>query len=330
MTPMTPLRQRMIQDMQIRNLSPRTIECYTYHVGCFAKHFGRSPELLGMEEVRAYQVYLVQQKKASWSSFNQAVCALRFLYGVTLKQRWPVVQIPFAKRPKKLPVVLGPEEVRRLLPCVRALKPRVLLTTIYAAGLRLEEATHLEVRDIDSARMLLKVACGKGAKERLVPLSPRLLGELREYWKVVRPARWLFPGGTLDRPIAPTTVQKSCKRAAREAGIAKLVTPHTLRHSYATGLLEAGVDLLTISRLLGHRSFSTTLIYLHVRRPHLERTVSPLDLLPVEQCPRFAEPAVELSLPPSPGATVALDSLAPPPSPERTQSPDPPAPATAS
>ena len=305
MTPMTPLRQRMTQDMQIRNLSPRTIECYTYHVGCFAKHFDRSPERLGMEEVRAYQVYLVQQKQASWSSFNQAVCALRFLYGVTLAQSWPVVQIPFAKRPKKLPVVLGPDEVQRLLACAKPLKPRMLLTTIYAAGLRLEEATHLEVRDIDSARMLLRVACGKGAKERLVPLSPRLLVELREYWKAVRPARWLFPGGTLDRPISDTTVQKSCKRAAREAGLVKHVSPHVLRHSYATGLMESGVDLLTISRLLGHRSFSTTLVYLHVRRPHLERTVSPLDLLPVEQCPRFADPASLPSSPPSPPPPLA-------------------------
>ena len=306
MTPTTPLRQRMTQDMQIRNLSPRTIECYTYHVGCFAKHFGRSPDQLGAEEVRAYQVYLVQHKHASWSSFNQAVCALRFLYGVTLKQSWPVVQIPFAKRPKKLPVVLGPEEVQRLLACAKPLKPRVLLTTIYAAGLRLEEATHLELRDIDpGAPGLLRVACGKGAKERLVPLSPRLLVELREYWKAVRPARWLFPGGTLDRPISDTTVQKSCKRATRDAGIPKHVSPHVLRHSYATGLMEAGVDLLTISRLLGHRSFSTTLVYLHVRRPHLERTVSPLDLLPVEQCPRFADPASLPSSPPSPPPPLA-------------------------
>src|SRR3990172_3481251 len=244
-TSMTPLRERMTQDMEIRNLSPRTIECYAYHVGCFAKHFGRSPEQLGPEEVRQYQVYLVQEKKASWTSFNQAVCALRFLYRTTVPRAWPVTQIPYAKNPKKLPVVLGPEEVQRLLGCARPLKPRVLLTTIYATGLRLEEATHLEVRDIDSARMLLRVACGKGAKERLVPLSPRLLGELREYWKAVRPTQWLFPGGTLDRPISDTTVQKSCKRAARDAGLTKHVSPHVLRHSYATGLMEAGVDLLT-------------------------------------------------------------------------------------
>jgi integrase len=158
----------------------------------------------------------------------------------------------------------------------------------------------------------------------LVPLSPRLLGELREYWKVVRPTRWLFPGGTLDRPISDTTVQKSCKRAAREAGLTKRVSPHVLRHSYATGLMEAGVDLLTISRLLGHRSFATTMLYLHVRRPHLERTVSPLDLLAVQQCPRFAEPEPA----PSPGAAVGFQPLVPE-SAERTDSPQPPAAATA-
>jgi integrase/recombinase XerD len=288
---MTPLRQRMIGDMQIRNLSRHTIECYTYHVACFAKHFGRSPEQLGVEEVRAYQVYLVQEKKSSWSRFNQAVCALRFLYRVTLGQSWPVVQIPFAKQPKKLPVVLAPEEVQRFLSCARPLKLRVILTTIYAAGLRLEEATHLEVQHIDSARMLLLVARGKGSKERLVPLSPRLLQELREYWKVVRPERWLFPGGVPGTPLGPSAVQKACQRAACEARIAKRVTPHTLRHSYATGLLEAGVDLLTIQRLLGHSCFSTTLIYLHVRRPRLESIVSPLDWLPLGQCPRFQDPS---------------------------------------
>jgi site-specific recombinase XerD len=217
----------------------------------------------------------------------------------------PVIQIPFAKKPKKLPVVLGPEETKRLLECARPLKPRVLLTTIYATGLRLEEATHLKMQDIDSVRMLLRVAHGKGAKERLVPLSPRLLEELRGYWKVVRPERWLFPGGDPEKPLSDTTVQKSCKRAARDAGITKHVSPHVLRHSHATALLEAGVDLLTISRLLGHRSFSTTLIYLHVRRPHMESVRSPLDLLPLDQCPRFGE------LP------------APPVRPESASSPDP-------
>lgn len=318
---MTPLRQRMTQDMQIRNLSPRTVECYTYHIGCFAKHFGRSPDRLGPEEVRAYQVYLVREKKASWASFNQAVCALRFLYRVTLPRPWPVIQIPFAKKPKKLPVVLGPEETKRLLECARPLKPRVLLTTIYATGLRLEEATHLKVQDIDNVRMLLRVAHGKGAKERLVPLSPRLLGELREYWKVLRPDRWLFPGGDPEKPLSDTTVQKSCKRAAREAGITKHVSPHVLRHSHATALLESGVDLLTISRLLGHRSFSTTLIYLHVRRPHMESIGSPLDWLPLEQCPRFGD----FPAPPAHPASASPPAKSSPSTPNATQPPSPPA-----
>jgi site-specific recombinase XerD len=283
---MSELRQRFIEDMQLRNLSPRTIEVYVYHVSCFAKHFGRSPDLLGPKEIRQYQVYLVQEKKASWSSFNQAVCGLRFFYQTTLKRDWPVKHIPFAKRPKKLPVVLGPEEVQKLLACARPLKQRIVLTTIYATGLRLDEALHLQVSHIDSTRMLLRVARGKGARQRMVPLSPRLLQELRAYWRQVRPPKYLFPGAKPDAPLNHSTVQRACTHAAREAGLTKQVTPHVLRHSYATGLLEAGVDLLTIQQLLGHRSFSTTLIYLHVRRPHLESIASPLDLLPLEQCPR--------------------------------------------
>jgi integrase/recombinase XerD len=242
----TTLRQRMIQDMQIRNLSPRTIESYVFHVARFAKHFGRSPEELGPEEIRQYQIHLVQEKKASWSYFNLAVCALRFLYRTTLARPWHVVQIPFAKRPKKLPAVLGPEEVQRFLPCIQPLKCRAILTTIYASGLRLDEALHLQVTDLDSSRMLLRVARGKGSKERLVPLSPRLLAELRDYWRQVRPTEWLFPGSTLERPIGPTTVQRACEPAAKAAGLTKHITPHVLRHSYATGLLERGVDLLTI------------------------------------------------------------------------------------
>jgi site-specific recombinase XerD len=232
-----------------------------------------------------------------------------------------VIQIPFAKKPKKLPVVLGPEETQRLLSCARPLKPRVLLTTIYATGLRLEEATHLKVQDLDSVRMLLRVAHGKGAKERLVPLSPRLLEELRAYWKVVQPELWLFPGGDRGKPLSDTTVQKSCKRAAREAGITKRVSPHVLRHSHATALLESGVDLLTISRLLGHRSFSTTLIYLHVRRPHMESVQSPLDLLPLDQCPRFGDwPAAPSRAasesPPAKPTASTPDTTQPPTAPE--------------
>jgi integrase/recombinase XerD len=292
---LSPITQRMAGDMRVRNLAQRTIDTYTYHVERFAKHFGKPLDQLGPEEIRLFQLHLIEVKKASWSSFNQAVCGLRFLYHVTLPRPWVVQQIPFGKRPKKLPAVLGVEEVSRLLACVQDLKQRTVLVTLYAAGLRLSEATHLQIADIDSSRMQLNIRQGKGSKQRLVPLSPRLLQALREYWKQTRPTSFLFPGKTPDVPLANDTVQKACKLAAALARIPKHVTPHTLRHSYATGLLEAGVDLLTIGRLLGHKSFTTTLIYLHVRRPHLESTPSPLDWLPVRQCPRWVDPKPEAS-----------------------------------
>jgi len=290
---LSPITQRMAGDMLVRNLSPRTIDAYTYHVERFAKHFGKTLDQLGPEEIRSYQLHLIEVRKASWSSFNQAVCGLRFLYAVTLPRPWVVQQIPFGKRPKKLPSVLGSEEVSRLLPCVPLLKHRIVLLTLYAAGLRLSEATHLRVGDIDGQRMQMHITNGKGRKERLVPISPRLLQELREYWKHDRPANFLFPGKTPDVPLSNATVQKACKLAAALARLNKPVTPHTLRHSYATGLLEAGVDLLTIGRLLGHKSFTTTMVYLHVRRPHLDSAPSPLDWLPVRQCPRWLESASE-------------------------------------
>lgn len=286
---MTELRQRMIHDMQIRNYSPRTIQVYVYHAGCFAKFCGKSPLQLGPEDIRRYQVHLVEHKKVSWSSFNQAVCALRFLYRTTVPRSWPVTMIPFAKKPKKLPTVLGADEVQRLLAHAYPLKHRTVLTVLYAAGLRLEEALHLQCNHIDSQRMMLRVNCGKGAKQRFVPFSERLLETLRQYWLKLRPISWVFPGKTLDRRLDSTVVQKCCRRAAQDAGLNKHVTPHTLRHSFATGLMEAGVDLLTVGRLLGHRSFSSTLIYLHVRRPHLESVPSPLDWLPVKQCPKYLE-----------------------------------------
>ena len=306
---MTPLRRRMMADLQIRNRSPRTIQCYTWHVQQFAQFFGRSPERLGPEHVREFQVYLVQQKKASWASFNQCVCALKFLYRHTLKVPWSVQQIPFAKKPKRLPTVLGPEEVQRLLECTEPIRPRMVLTTLYSAGLRIEEALRLKLTDVDSQRGQLRV-WGKGSRERMVPLSPRLLRELREYWKQVRPESYLFPAiKSPDRPLNAACVQKACQQAVRRAGITKRATPHTLRHSYATGLLEAGVDLLTIQRLLGHSSFSTTLVYLHVRRPHLESIPSPLDWLPVSQCPRMVQPD---------DSSASTDG----PSPEKPQPPD--------
>jgi integrase/recombinase XerD len=315
---LSPITQRMAGDMLVRNLAQPTIDAYTYHVERFAKHFGKSLEELGPEEIRLYQLHLIEVRHASWSAFNQAVCGLRFLYHVTLPRPWVVQHIPFGKRPKKLPAVLGVEEVGRLIACVPVLKHRTVLLTLYAAGLRLSEASHLQVADIDSTRMQLNIRQGKGRKQRLVPLSPRLLQELRDYWKQTRPSSFLFPGKTPDVPLSSATIQKACKLAAALARINKPVTPHTLRHSYATGLLEAGVDLLTIGRLLGHKSFTTTMVYLHVRRPHLESVPSPLDWLPVRQCPRWVDP----NQGPSPSVPASQD---PPPSPpparpDRTES----------
>jgi len=287
---MNPYIQRMSEDMQLRNLKPSTIDSYTYHVDKFCSYFGKSADQLGLEEIREYQIYLVQQKKASWSSFNQAVCALRFLYEVSLAKPWSVRHIPFGKRPKTLPTVLSDLEAARLIECIHHPKHRAVLLLCYAAGLRLAEATHLRVADIDGHRAQILVACGKGSKARCVPASPRLLDELRRYWKIQRPPNYLFPGKTADTPLSATTIQKACKLAAARARILKPTTPHTLRHSYATSMLEAGVDLLTISKLLGHASFVTTMIYLHVRRQHFERSPSPIDWLPVRQCPQWADP----------------------------------------
>jgi len=296
---MTPLRQRMFDDMQLRNFASNTIDAYVDQVAKFARYFGRSPEQLGPEEIRRYQVYLVQEKKVAWSTFNQAVCALRILYRVTLAKDWPITHIPYAKRPKRLPIVLSADEVQRLLACVQFLKARLVLTTAYAAGLRISEATHLKVADLDSSRMMIRVQQGKGAKDRYVPLSRRLLEELRAYWRLERPADWLFPGYRDRRqPIHPGSVQRVCQRAAKAAGINKQVTPHTLRHSFATHLLEAGVDLPAIQRLMGHKDVRTTMIYLHVRQERLRAITSPLDWLPVAPIPAPFEPPADPSTQP--------------------------------
>ena len=239
--------------------------------------------------MRGFQLKLLQIQKVGYSSFNQAVCGLRFFYRVTCPRRWPVTMLPFGKRPKTLPVVLSHSEVESLLRCTANLKQRTFLMTLYGSGMRLAEAAHLKIPDIDSSRMQLRIGTAKGNKQRHVPLSPRLLQQLRVYWKAYRPANYLFPGKTADVPYQPATIQKAIRRSAQLAGIGKPVSPHTLRHSYATGLLEAGVDLLTISRLLGHASFTTTMVYLHVRRTHLQTTPSPLDLLPVRQLPLWQQ-----------------------------------------
>ena len=286
--------KRMAEDMAIRNFADTTIDAYTYHADKFCKHFGKTADQLGPEQIREYQLFLVKEKKASWSTFNQAVCGLRFLYQVTLKKPWTIQHIPFGKRPKKLPVVLSNEEANRLLSCVTNPKHQAVLMTCYAAGLRLSEATNLRIQHIDGARGQLHITGAKGSKDRFVPASPRLLEELRRYWKVGRPNNYLFPGKTPDVPLSSTTIQKAMKLAFAKASINKAnVTPHTLRHSWATGMLEAGVDVLTISKIMGHASFVTTMIYLHVRQQHFDRTPSPIDWLPVRQCPKWADEPAE-------------------------------------
>ena len=281
---MTPLRQRFINDLRLRNLSPRTIECYVAHVAAFARHFGRSPEQLDQEHIREYQLHLRDEKQASWSLFNQAVCALRFLYKVTLPSPWAVEHIPYGKRPKSLPVVLSREEVQRLLACVERPVHRLLLTTLYAAGLRLSEGLHLQVSDVDSARMILHIRSGKGQKDRFVPLSPKLLVDLRSWWQLRRPTTWLFPGRDCE-PLCAGSVQRACRAAAIAAGLAKHATPHTLRHSYATHLLEAGLDVRTLQKLLGHNQLGTTALYTHVTDERLKGVISPWDLPVVQASP---------------------------------------------
>jgi integrase/recombinase XerD len=281
---MTPLRQRFIDDLRLRNYAHRTIETYVSQVAYFAKHFRRSPDLLGPNEVRDYQLHLLQ-RRVSWSTFNQAVCALRFFYGTTLSRPQQVQAIPFGKRPKTLPSVLSPDEVLRLLNAALPGRDRLYLQVAYGCGLRLNELIHLRVGDIDSARMVLQVRQGKGAKDRLVPLSARLLGELRAYWRIYRPRTWLFPGQKADEPISDGNVQRRFRRSLKLSGLSKACSMHTLRHSYATHLLEAGVDLVTLKALLGHTSLATTAHYLHLSTHRLRQTPSLLDLLVVPRPP---------------------------------------------
>lgn len=280
---------RMIGDMKIRHLAPDTITCYSRHVKKFAQFVVKPLQEATTEDIRNFQLHLIEVRKLAWSSFNQAVCSLRFLYTVTLPRPWPVAMIPFGKKAKRLPTVLGREEVEALLKCTRNRKHRTILMTLYGTGLRISEALNLQVADIDSHRMQLKVTRGKGNRMRLVPISPRLLSELREYWRDDRPTTYLFPGINSSWPLGEAAIRRALKKSTARAKIAKSVTPHVMRHSYATGLLEAGVDILTISRLLGHASFTTTMVYLHVQKSHLQSLPNPLDWLPVRQIPTWQQ-----------------------------------------
>ncbi len=281
---MGKLRDTMQKDMDIRGLSPRTQSTYLGCMKGFVKFYMKSPDQLDLNDIYKYQVYLVQQKKASWSFFNQSVCALRFFYKTTLNKDWDVKHIPFQKKGKKLPVVLSKEEVQSILHGVSNLKHKAILQTLYGAGLRIQEALNLSYKDIDSSRMLIRVRQGKGKKDRYVMLSEKLLNTLRVYWKASqpKPVLYLFPGRDPTKPLTSETVQRVMKRIIKKAGITKTATPHVLRHSFATHLLEDGYDVRKIQFLLGHKSLQSTCTYTHVARDFLQKTTSPLDTLDKE------------------------------------------------
>jgi integrase/recombinase XerD len=292
---MTALRQRMLEDMKIRNLALNTQDSYLRQVFQFARHFGKSPDLLGQEEIRSYQIYLTQEKKLAPGSVTIAVSALRFLYKVTLRREWNLDDIiPAPRTPKKLPVILSPEEVLQFLSWVPEGKHRTILTTCYAAGLRITEAVSLQAHHIDSQRMVIRVEQGKGQKDRYVMLSRKLLDILRQWWRVARPQIWLFPGDRPEQHIGRNAVELVCKQTRRLYRMAKPITPHSMRHAFAVHLLERGVDVRTIQLLLGHRSLATTARYLRMATSKVCSTASPLDLLPqpLPPAPRPTPPQV--------------------------------------
>jgi integrase/recombinase XerD len=278
---MTPLRKRLIEDMMVRNLAPTTQATYVHQVSMFAGYFGRSPEMLGPEEIRSYQVYLATEKKLAPSSIATAVAALRFLYNETLHKHWVLEEvIPTPQIPGHLPVIPSPEEVLQFLEEVAHIKHRTILTTCYATGTRISEAVHLKPCHIDSQRMVIRIEQGKGQKDRYVMLSPRLLEILRHWWRTERPQHWLFPGKSADKPITRHAVEKACQEAHSRSGISKPITPHSFRHAFAVHMLENGTDVRTIQLLLGHRSLATTANYLRIATTKVCSATSPLDLLP--------------------------------------------------
>ena len=272
----------MLEDLQIRQFSPTTIRIYLHAIAEFARHFNKPPDQLGAEHVRRYQLFLVKEKNVAPSTYIQAVCALRFLYTHTLNRKVAIERIPFPRRERKLPVILSREEVKALLEAPKNLRHRTLLAILYGCGLRVSEVARLKVADIDSSRNVLWVRCGKRRKDRQALLPPRLRELLRDYWRSRRPTDWLFPSADARRPISAKAIFLACRKAAQQAGMAKAVHPHSLRHAFATHLLEAGVDLRTIQILLGHAHLETTARYLQLADATVRATTSPLESLPLE------------------------------------------------
>lgn len=275
---MTEMRRRMEEELELRGHSPRTREAYVQWVRRFAEHYHRGPERLGTPEVRAFLVHLLEQK-LSRSSLVQAFCALKFFYVHVLHRPYEVEELSFPKRKRKLPVVLSEPEVKRLLDAAEDLQEQTILMTLYSSGLRLNELTNLQVRDIDSIKMQIRVRQGKGAKDRNVVLSPTLLTSLRCYYRQYRPESWLFYGQTPQHRLADRVVQRMMRRLSEKAGLRPGVTAHTLRHSFATHLLEHGTEVVYIQELLGHRSVKSTLLYTRISPRALGKVTSPLDRL---------------------------------------------------
>jgi len=276
---MGKLREQMKMDLKLKGYSPKTQAAYLGYMKKFVRYFGRSPAKMGEEEIREYLYHLVTERDLGDSSINSAYSALKFFYKTTLCRDWNVAKIPRRKPEKRLPVVLDGSEIKQLFAVTTNLKHRALLMTTYSAGLRVSETAHLKVCDVDSKRMQLRIAQGKGKKDRYALLSPVTLNLLRDYWRQYRPFSWLFPGRLPESPISTRSIQKVFKDAKRKAGIKKPATVHTLRHSFATHLLEAGTDIYRVQKLMGHTSPKTTTIYIHLRRQDLLKVISPLDSL---------------------------------------------------
>ncbi len=282
---MTHLRKMVLEELQRRNYSQNTTKMYIRTIWEFARYFHRSPEKLGPEHIREFQAHLFRVRKLSGNSVSQRTAALRFLFVKTLKRPYMLEHIPFPKTPLRLPTILSPEEVTRLIDAAPNLLYRTILMTLYSTGMRRAELAHLKAADIDKELMVIHIRDGKGKRDRNVPLSPKLLEALREYWRWMRPKTYVFPGVVdgrrVDAPASDKIVWHACRVAAERAGIQKNVHPHTLRHSFATHLLEAGADLPTIQKLLGHADIRDTTIYLHLSRRHLTAVANPLDEIPV-------------------------------------------------
>jgi integrase/recombinase XerD len=273
------LRDQMKMDMELKGFSVKTQDAYIRYVKTFVEYFGKSPMQMGEDEIRQYLHHLITEKQLSTSHINVVHSALKFFFTTTLQRQWNNIKIPRTKSPKKLPIVLAGSEIKQLLDVTINPKHRAILMTTYAAGLRVSETANLKLEDIDYKRMQIRVNEGKGKKDRYTILSAVNLKLLRDYWTLYRPNTWLFPGESPDKPITTRTIQKVFEISRDKAGIVKPSTVHSLRHSFATHLLETGTDIFHIQRLMGHSSPKTTSIYIHVKQEDLLKIVSPLDHL---------------------------------------------------